>query len=285
MTRRFGAGLLLSFAIALSLPGAFAHAASLSISPLRYDAALAAGEVKKGFVDITNPTAAGVTVSLKALAFRQVDDQGALEFYDDEAITNGLRLDYSEVDIGPRQTLHLAFLLDGTKLPAGDVFAALFATLKTGESGAAQQALRVGTLFVISNGTPVNHSADIERLTVPWLQTGDRFSAQFAVKNTSNQGALSGFSPQIQVSAWPYIYDVVTGPLVFSGRARQTEYIRPGSFFGIVRVSVKTGASVQVAYSLLITGYWRWLAPLIGLAAVVGLVVGQRSFRHAHPKN
>lgn len=53
-----------------------ASATSLKISPLRYDTTLSAGEKKKGFVDVTNPSGSDVHVMLTVQAFRQTDNTG-----------------------------------------------------------------------------------------------------------------------------------------------------------------------------------------------------------------
>lgn len=271
MIRRFGIGLLLIVALSLAFPALAVHAATLKISPLRYDATLASGEKKKGYVDVTNPSGSATTVKLSVQAFRQIDDEGSLEFYDNDAVSSGVKLDYTEVEIGSRETLHLAFLLDGSRLPEGDVFAAIFAAAEPSVQGAAEQTPKVGTLLILSNGTPAEHTAIAEQLSVPWFQLGSDFSAHFAVKNTSNQSENNGFTPEITVSVWPYISDTVKGPLVFSGRTRQVDYVKSGNFIGVVRASVKTGSSEQAAYTLLITGYWRWILPLI-LAMIVGVI-------------
>lgn len=281
--RGFGIGLLAGVLLFLAISGETIHAATLSVSPLKYDAELKAGEKKKGFVDISNPSAEGLVVKLTVQAFRQIDDQGTLQFYDSDAISDGVKLDYSEVEIGPRETLHLAFLLDGNKLPEGDVFAAIFAGAEPSRLGAAEQTVKVGTLLIITNGTPANHIAVVEQLSVPWLQIGGEFSAHFALRNTANQSEGTGFAPEVTVSAWPFIHDVVTGPLVFSGRTRQVDYVKSGSFMGLVRVGVKTGQSEQAAYTFLITGYWKWLFPLLLVLVAGGGMLVWTLYRRRRP--
>ncbi len=241
-------------------------AASLTISPLRYDAELAAGEKKKGFVDVTNPSAQEVNVTLSVQAFRQINDDGALEFYDSKIVREGVALDYSEVTLGPRETIHLAFLLDGSKLASGDNFAAIFASSVPSENGAGEQTVRVGTLLIISNATPSAHDAVIQNLSGQFLQFSDGLRVSFEVRNTANEGAATGFSPVITVKAWPHIHDTVTGPLVFAGRTRTVDYVKQGNYLGLMAVRVATGDSEQVTYRLLITGYWRLLLPILVVA-------------------
>ena len=84
-----------------------ASALSLRIAPLSYETTLGRGESKKGFVDIANSDTTVQTVKLEVQAFRQVGDDGSLQYYTDERIAAGIRLDYDEVAIGPHQTLSL----------------------------------------------------------------------------------------------------------------------------------------------------------------------------------
>jgi hypothetical protein len=242
-------------------------ATSLKISPLRYDTSLASGEKKKGFVDVTNPSTQTVKVKLSVQAFRQTDNSGSLEFYDSETIHAGVLLDYSEAEIGPRETLHLAFVLDGAKLASGDNFATIFAHSVPDDDGAGEQTVRVGTLLLIENGTPSAHEAAIQNLSGYPIQFSDGLRVSFGVHNTAEERTATGFSPTITVRAWPYIDDTVTGPLVFAGRTRSVDYVKKGNYLGILAVHVKTGTSEQVLYSVLITGYWRFLVPILVCAA------------------
>lgn len=248
-----------------------AHAASLRVSPLRYDITLAPQEKKKGFVDITNTGSEAETVHFGVQAFRQSDDNGSLEFYDLPAVSDGILLDYDEVDIGARETIHLAFVADGTKLPSGDVLASIMAATVP-RPGAAAQSVRVGALLVIDNGTPVPHKATIGNLSVPTIQYSDAITASFDVQNSTNTTKLAAFSPKISVSAWPYTDEAVDGPLVSSGRTRQVSYVKRGNFLGFVHVTVQTGDSKASGYSFVVTGYWRWVFPLL-VAGVLSLVL------------
>jgi len=273
MIRRWIIGASILVACLFMVHSAPVSAASLKISPLRYDTTLASGEKQKGFVDVTNPSAEPVHVKLSVQAFRQTNDSGALEFYDNSRMSSGVLLDYNATTIGARETLHLAFILDGTKLVSGDNFAAIFATTVPGENGAGQQAVRVGTLFIVNNGTPSAHDAVIEDLSGQMMQLGDGLHITFNVHNTAVASATSGFAPMVTISAWPYIQETVTGPLVFAGRTRAVDYSLKGNYLGILAVHVKTGSSEQVIYRLAVTGFWRILLPIIVAAIVVALLL------------
>lgn len=250
-----------------------AHAISLSVSPLKYDVSLTKGEKKKGFVDISNPSASRETVLLSVKAFRQVDNSGSLEFYDNVMVSGGILLDYQEVDIGPRETLHLAFVVDSTRLSPGDIFGAILASTKPEEGAPASQAVQVGTLLMISNGQPGPHHATIDDLNLSPFQVNDHISAQFTVHNIAKADSMSAFSPSIKVALWPYGEETVTGPLTFAGMSRSVEYVKRGNYVGFVKVSVSTDGSTQSRFVFVVTGYWRWLLPsLIGFL-VLGSVL------------
>ena len=256
-----GLGLLaVCFFVAQTTP---ASAASLKISPLRYDASLKEGEKQKGFVDISNPTAKPAKIRLFVQGFRQTDNSGALTFYDNEAIRAGVQLDFSEVDLASHENLHLAFILDGAKLPSGDTFAVIFASTVPDVAGASAQSVRVGALLVINNGTPSPHVAVIQDLSGDMFQLGDGLSVSFNVHNTAALDKNTGFSPVITVSAWPYADDTVTGPLVFAGLTRGIDYVKKGNYLGLLAIKVKTGSSEQTIYRLAITGNWRFLLPIL----------------------
>lgn len=248
-----------------------ASATSLKISPLRYDTTLSAGEKKKGFVDVTNPSGSDVHVMLTVQAFRQTDNTGSLEFYDDEKIRQGVVLDYTEATLRPRETLHLAFVVDGSKLASGDNFAAVFATSVPARSGAGEQTVRVGSLLIISNGTPSVHVAEVQNISSQFLQFGEDLRVSFDVHNTGEAGASTGFAPSVTISAWPYINETVTGPLVFAGRTRAVTYVKAGNYIGFLNIKAKTGSSEQNTYAFVMTGYWRFVAPF-GLT-VIGLLL------------
>lgn len=256
-------------------------ASTLKITPLRYDASLEKGEKKKGFIDITNPTGETVKVALSVQAFRQIDDSGALEFYDNETIRSGVLLDLDEAELGPRETLHLAFVLDGTKLASGDNFAAIFASTVPSTVGAGEQAIRVGTLFLISNGTPTAHEAVVKNLSGQLVQLGEGLHLNFDVQNTADKNTTTGFSPTITVTAWPYVNDTITGPLVFAGRTRSVEYIKKGNYLGILAITVTTGGSKQTMYRLAITGHWRVFLPIVLTA--IALTVWLVRYVRKHP--
>lgn len=252
--------------LALLIVGVWPHSAAadgLSIGPLEYKTTLKAGEAKKGFVEVQNQSAQTIEVHLKAQAFKQINDQGGLQFYDSDAVSAGVKLDLDDIKIPPRAGAHVYFLLDGNKLSSGDVFAAILATTAGKDQTVTVPSVQVGTLLLIENGTPPSHHAQIRSLDAPWLQIGDGLSTRFLVKNTDPPQKLTGFQPSIAIDAWPYTTKTVKGPLVFAGRSREVAYTQPGNYFGPTLMKVKTGTSEQRRLIFAITGFWRWLAPLL----------------------
>src|SRR5689334_4309658 len=94
-----------------------ANAATLRIAPLQYRTTLKKGETKKGFVDVNNPSNTTVRIVTQVQAFTQIDNNGGLQFYDNEQVAQGIKPDLSTFDLGAKETLRLYFSVDGTKLP------------------------------------------------------------------------------------------------------------------------------------------------------------------------
>lgn len=258
--------MMISISSFLIMPPVHAEPA-LGVQPLQYSETLKKGERKKAFVDISNPSKQSVTVRLNVQAFKQVDDKGTLSFYDDPKITSGILLDYQDVDIPAKKALRLYFIVDGTKLPTGDVFAAIFAQTKP-EQGAGAPAVRVGTLLILTNDTPGVRQAEITQFSVPWLQIGESVAGRVAIKNTAPAGVSSGFFPSITISSWPFgPSTTLRGPLIYSGITRTVPFSESSSQLGIYKITASFGSSRKDAWTVLITGIWRWI--LIGIVVVI----------------
>ena len=269
--------LLLMSAFALAtITVVSAEALSLRVQPLSYQESLAKGEKKKGFIDITNPTAETINLKTNVEAFRQTDNQGALQFYKDEQITTGIIPDLNEFSLKAGQTMRLMFLIDGTKLPEGDIFAAITATNDPDQQGNMAQAVRVGTLLILTNGTPGARKADITSISVPAFQLSNTIAGSYSVKNTAPANTSSGFYPEVSISVWPF------GPtkkqkstLVFAGRERENQFEIPVKRIGIYKITAGYGASQQSRWVLVASP----LALGILILAIVSFVVGVSIYR------
>ena len=273
------AALLMSFLMVVS-----ASASSISIAPLTYQTALKANEDQKGYVDILNPEASDTEVHLKVQAFRQIDNEGSLQFYDDAAIAEGVKLDLTEVLLGPNEGIRIYFILDASVLPSGDVFAAILAnTGQASEGVVSVPSAQVGTLLLLTNGTPPAHHATVSKFSADWLQVGSGITAQIDVTNTDPaEGRALGFIPKIQFGVNPYHSQTVDGPLIFSGRSRVVDYIQKGDYFGPVILEASVNGNTQTRLVFAITGYWQWLAPLLFIT-FIGLVVFCYYWVRKHP--
>ncbi len=258
----------ISIIIILSIFGALlfdipTHATSLQIRPTLYkDVVLKKGERSKGFIDISNPTATTQEVKLTVQRFKQIDNAGSLTYFDDESIRKGIKLDLDNFELNSRDSIRIFFQLDGSILPTGDIFAVIFAKTVP-EEGMVAQAVQVGTLMTITNGTPSSRTADITTLSAAPFQWSDSIDASMVIKNTAQEGAATGFFPRLNVSVQPYSSRTVDGPLIFAGRSRTIAYTQKGNYFGIVRLHVQTDGDQSSKWIFAVTGYWRWLAPVI----------------------
>lgn len=266
-----------------------AGAAGLQIAPLKYEAALEKAEVKKGFVDISNPSSQTQKIAIEVQAFRQIDDSGALEFFDDEQIKSGVKLDYERLTLESRASYRVYFLLDGTKLPSGDVFAAIFAREVTEEEAVASQAVRVGTLLLLENGTPGARQAEVTQLGTAFLHFGDAVTGEYRIKNTAPADTASGFQPDVTVRIWPFGGEHENrSSLIFAGRERSNEFRIETSSFGLQRLTVSYGDSQQTRW-VFIVNLWLVLV-IIVLIVVIFLIFwyrrrsGSLSFRSSKRK-
>ena len=247
------------------------YAASISLQPALVKGALDTGEKQKGYVDVINPGSSKMIVSFSVQAFRQKDDSGAIEFYDDTQVSEGLKLDLSEVELGGHEALRLYYQADAVALPVGDVLAAIFATVKPAQDAPAAQAVRVGTLLVLQNTKTPKRQIVVTELSASLLQFGTSLQADFALRNDTPP--VSGFFPQISVSTAPYGQQVVDGPLVTSGRQRAISYVKPGNYLGPVKITVSVEGAQKSRWVFAITGFWRWLFPLLVSIVVVAIAV------------
>lgn len=249
-------------------------AASLKIAPLEYSTVLAENESKKGFIDISNPTGRAMTVVSSVQAFRQTDDNGSLTFFDDEIIEKGVKLDLDEFILNPRESLRMYFIVDGSVLPSGNVFAAIFFTSNpTIANVGVGQAVRLGTILSVQNGTPSEQKSQLTQFSVPFIQWGNALSASYTVKNIGDPRKTTGFYPTISVSLEPLPRNTtVKSPLVFAGRSRSEDIKLPHNRFGVYKVTAATNGSPPISQWVLLLSP-VWTASTGGILLLLGLIV------------
>lgn len=242
-------------------------AISLRVAPLEYRTSLKQGEKKKGFIDVSNPSDQKVIVKTSAQAFKQIDDQGTIQFFDEERIAEGFMLDLDEFELGPKEAVRMYFLLDSTKLPSGDVFGAIFFTTNpTKATAGVGQAVKLGTILSVVNGTPGARQAAVTDLKVPFLHFNSDVQGSYSIKNTANPDKATGFYPQVRLSTAP-LGDTkeVSGKLVFAGRTRTNDFSLKLPPLGIYRVSAAYGSSSQ--------SQWVVVAHPVALVIIAALLV------------
>lgn len=244
-------------------------ARAIKVAPLSYNIQLTSGQTKKGFVDITNTDQATATFMFSVQAFKQVNAAGDLQFFNDERMTAGIKLDYASFELAPRQTLRLAFLADSTKLPSGDSFAAIFAQAVPRGESAGTTGARVGTIVTIQNGTPAEHHAEITGLTVPFIQLSSALKGSYTIKNTSDPTKSAGFLPQVELTIDPlHQYARNQSSLVFAGIERPNTFSVPTQRFGFYRLTAAFGDSKKTAWVFVATPM-----ALFVFTAVAGLAI------------
>ncbi|NCU38228.1 hypothetical protein EOL96_04205 [Candidatus Saccharibacteria bacterium] len=277
---------LIVFLIAVGLTLIIAppsHASSLRIQPAIVHESLGS-ENKKGYIDVINSSSDTIVVAFRVQAARQIDNNGNLEFYDDSAITKGITLDYNEVSLAGREAIRLYYVIDSAVLPAHDIMAAIFARIIPEQDAAALQVAQVGTVLVLER-SDAPRQIEIPTIKANFLQLGDAIEVDFTIKNTAQP--INGFMPKIQVDTAPYGSQAVEGPLVAAGKERPIRYQKPGNFFGPMMINISSHGSTQNIWVMAATGYWRWLAPLLGIV-IFGLVAwysGRRRNKKKYKNN
>lgn len=277
--------LVVAIGLMLVLQGAMTARATdqpaLQIQPLQHVDQLAKGERKRGFVDITNVQAQAIDVELSVQGFRQTDNSGTLVFFDDERLSRGIQLDLYDARIPAHKTLRLYFVADSTRLPSGDVFAAIFARI-TGQAGkGSDTSVRLGSLLMLTNGSPGAREAKVSALTLPWFQAGSGIEGQVSITNTAASQTASGFFPEVAVQVWPFRPTTLHSPLVYAGNTRTVSFRMPGDYIGVYHVAASYQGHGVSRWVVAITGYWRWVAPII-VTILGGIVLWflQRSKAH-----
>lgn len=280
------AGLVILIAVLLFNAQPASAADTLQLRPLMYKESLDVGESKRGVVDIANGSDQTAQVVLSVRFFRQTGDDGTLQFYDRPDETDGIVLDVSDIELSPKDAARIGFTVESSKLPQGDVFAAIFATTKSaGPADSIVPAVQVGTLLIIENGRPGSREAVIAKLDIPFLQIGDQLKGTVAVANPADANKATGFFPNMKVSMAPWGRSTqFEGPLVYAGRTRAFDFSVPSSQFGIYQVTVGANGADDVRYVFLITGIWRQvvLYALLGLALIAMAAVAYYRLNRRH---
>lgn len=250
-----------------------AAANGVQIAPLEYQTSLD-GLVKKGSVDISNPSGYAQRVTIQVQAFKQIDSQGTLKFYNNSLISAGITPDYKSFNLKPDESIHLFFELNGKKLPKKQIFAALLAQAKPIKASYnITPVLRVGTLLILRNGNgdPAKQG-QISDWHVSLFQFGDAVTGTFKFENSETGPNASGYFPNFKVQLGGASKSF-SGNLLFPGIKRKQSFRLDGSHIGIHKLKLTSDAKAGAdQWVIVLTGYWRWLLPII-IVLAIGLIV------------
>lgn len=261
------AGLIILLLMPLGASAAGTDQFGLQIAPLKYETSFEGPTPKIGYIDVANPSADSVRVVASIQGFRQSNNSGDLEFFDDPVLAGAITLASSDFVVTPRGAVRVPFSVDPTKLPDGGNYGAIFFQTQNGaklpKGNVLVPSARVGTLLLLNNHGG-KKAGRINKLTVPFWQFGNTISGHLSYQNTGKNGFLA-FNPTLEISLLPGMrHQYITGPLIFPSRERSVEFGRSGSYLGLLPVTVtaKEGGR-QTRWVFAITGFWRWGLPLV----------------------
>jgi hypothetical protein len=280
-----GAAWSLTIAVLPLLVPVPAHAAlpELRIAPLEYRQHLDLGRLKTGVIDASNPTGSSMHVQVQVQAFRQLNDRGELQYYDDGRITSAITPAASGFDIGPREAVRTKFTIDPNKLGDGGAYAVIF--LRTSDDqtapGQISTSARVGTLLVLDVGSGGTHTGRLNLDGLPALHLGgSSLPLGYSYANTGHGSKALAFAPQITASTTWSPPRKLTGPFVFPGRTRhQSANLPLANQLGPVQIRLTDGSGGSPATSrwvFVVTGIWIWLLPIIVILLISLILVALR---------
>ncbi len=283
---RYASGIASGTVLALGLllmPGTARADAGLQLNPLRYDDVLSTDVVKNGYIDVSNPSDTTITVSAKVRGFKQADLDGNLVFFDDAQLTAGIIPGLTTFNLGPREAIRVVFSVDPKQIPRGGVYAAIFfqtvPAVTTGTTTFINETTNVGTLLMLQNGGSGVKTGQIASFSLPFLQTGAGLDGQVVYRNTNRNTGGVAFTPTLTSNVLPWGQGAtLTGPFIMPSSARQFDFKRPGSYFGLLPVTLhdQQGGAAVTRWVFACTGWYQWLLLVLVIALVLYLVMRRR---------
>lgn len=281
--RRLILGMLIALAMA-AIPHGAQAAAALKIAPLQYRANIPVDQIQSGVVDVSNPSDGQVEVIAEVQAFRQVDQQGNLQFYDDEALKKAVAIDISNFKLGPREAARISFRLDPRQVGRSGIYGALLfrtAAIDTrGNISTIQSSARVGTLLIIQAGEGTQRG-QITAARTPLVQFGNALRTNLDYRNVTSDAKAVAFNPSLKIKGgfWGGAQRSDAG-LVMPGTTRAIDASRTGNYLGLTPIKIQDQSAENrpaiTTWTFAVTGYWRWLAPTIMALAILSVVGARR---------
>ncbi len=266
------------------LPQPVSAEAGLQLNPLKYEDTLTDGRVKSGYIDVSNPGDATVSVVTTVEGFRQADLDGNLAFFADEALRAGIKPGLEHFELGPRESIRVAFSVEPAKLPRGGVYAAIFfrtvpPTPQVNVSYVAESA-NVGTLLILQNGAAGEQTGAVSEFDLPFWQFGAGLKGRLEYHNTNrNTGGLA-FRPALESRVLPWGRPArFEGSFVMPQSTRQFTFVHSGSYLGLLPVTLTDVASGRpvTRWVVACTGWYRYLVPVAAIGLIWFLTRGRRS--------
>lgn len=242
----------------------------LQVNPLKYEDKLKTDKVHSGFIDVANPGDSEVHIQASVQGFRQADLDGNLAFFDSASLRSAIKPGLSEFDIGPRESIRVSFTVEPTKLPKGGVYAVIFfrtvAPAATSTSNSIFESANIGTLLILQNGEDLPNLGQIHRARLPWVQLGSGITGDIEYKNLSPEANGSAFYPSLVSKIYPWgKASTIKGPFIMPGSTRRFSFEKTGAYIGIIPVIISDAntRSVKTTWVLAVTGWYRWLCPMV----------------------
>lgn len=274
MTWRGGAalaiGVLMAAAIVQPAP-ARASLPELRLSPLKYTEHLELGHTKIGFIEASNPTGTPTTASLEVQAFRQINDRGELEYYDDERLSSAVTPALKTFTLGPREAVRIRFDIDPNKLGPGGAYGVIFLKVSSGDVAASQinTAARIGTLLILDVAGDGTTQGRLSNLSAPGFVYGSAplVTANYSFTNTGSGPKALAYAPKLTATLGS-VKTPAAGPFVFPGRTRPGSItVRPQNQIGLVNFTIHDTSAGHGAplsrWMFVVTGFWTWLSPVL----------------------
>ncbi len=255
-------------------------ATSIKVAPMKYEEKLTPGIVMTGAIDLSNPSDSKQKFSARVLAFRQINENGELQFYSDDKISAGINVDLAEIELGPHQVARVFFSINPDKLPRTGIYASVQFSTNPGQPETATRlasSVATGTLLILDNSRKSIQEGSVVDIDSDFWQIGEKINVGVTYKNTASGDEAIAFSPILGFRALPWGgKSSYTGPLVFSGNQRSFSFQQSSNYIGFLPLQVSDSQSglTKTKWVFAVTGLWVYLLPtlLFVLAVLAALV-------------